>query len=103
MWAPARATMSQHLQPGYWLSTMPRPKTIDELAVAIRVSAEQIREAAWRSLDANRDQKAPEEQPVGRASDGGQVLPLEGLTDEQVAALRSIAEAYRAQNPKAQS
>lgn len=99
--APARSTMSQHLQRGYWLSTMPRPKTIDELATAVRVNAEEIREAAWRSLDANRGQDHHRE--AAAVGLGRQSLDLAGLTEEQQQTLRSIAEAYRAQNPKADS
>lgn len=47
---PARATMSQHLQVGYWLSSMPRRETIKQLATAVHVSPEEIRDAAYRSM-----------------------------------------------------
>lgn len=102
--APARATMSQHLQPNYWLSTMPRPKTIDELAVAVRCSAEEIREAAWKSLGANRGKTTTDhtdDASVGRGSQTADVLPLAGLTAEQKQQIRSLAELFRSQNPKA--
>jgi hypothetical protein len=103
--APARATMSQHLQPGYWLKSLPREQTREELAIAVRVSPDEILQAAIASLAANRHHiSAPEGdgELVARGRHGGPVLPLDGLTDEQQSQLRQLAELFRGQNPKAQ-
>ncbi len=109
---PARSTMSQHLTPGYWLQTLPRPRTIKELAIAVRLSEEKIKEAAWRSLESNRD--LPDPQPggtaslsltagvaVGRGRQGDDALHPEDFSEEQWRQVRKYAEFVRSQNPDA--
>ena len=96
---PARSTMSQHLQAGYWLSTMPRPQTIAQLAIAVRLPEAAIREAAWLSLAANRgtdkrraDPEAHElEQPVGLGLDD----EASDLTPEQIESVRAVIRAMK--------
>lgn len=73
---------------------------------ALSVGAAAARTAAGyggetESRDPGHDGTPEDEQAVGRGRNGGPVLPLEGLTEEQQTQLRQLAELFRSQNPKA--
>lgn len=57
---PARSTMSWHLQPERWLKTNLRPKTLKELAVAVELDEDLVADAAWASLERNKDRREPD-------------------------------------------
>lgn len=109
-WSPAQveergikhATLHRYMQ-RVELRTMPRESTLKELAAALDLDEHQVRDAAYRSMAANRGSRdsVGEAAPVARARQGGPVLPLEGLTEEQQEHLRRTAEIFRSQNPKA--
>lgn len=96
------ATLHRYMKP-LILKGMPRDATLQELAKALDLDEQRLREAAYRSLAANRGvvDRAAEDVPVARTRQGGPVLPLEGLTEEQQEHLRRTAEIFRSQNPKA--
>lgn len=96
--APARSTFSHYLQPGGWLQTLPRPKAITELATAVRVREDVIRDAAYRSLASERDKVSVSGSgpgTVGPSSNTDEVRLQRppGISDQEWARLRRTAEA----------
>lgn len=79
----------------------PGPATLKALSGPLRKPFRELLIAAGHATEDDLPVSA-DDRPVGRARHGGPDLPLDGLTDEQLATLRSIAEAYHAANPKAQ-
>ena len=98
---PPRATLSNYLQDGVWLRTLPRPQTRQQLAAAVGVDVAEITEAAVKSMAGNQGRAAEPALPVGRGAHDGVVLPLDGMTEEQMAEVRRYAEYIRSQNPAA--
>lgn len=101
----SHSTLYMYTQP-LTLRSLPRDATIDKLAEALDLTPDQIREAAWQSIEANRGRskdtdkarrgKSRVEQPVGLGLDD----EASELSPEQIESVRAVIRAMKQPGPQ---